>query len=106
MEQVDGVERLVWRFDPLLRAGGAGPFVLERFVHHLERVLAPTLVVAAENGTRLADRTVRTHAIPDHEFVVVDGAGHMVHWTQPEELASLVCKFIEEHRDDERPPGT
>jgi pimeloyl-ACP methyl ester carboxylesterase len=45
-------------------------------------------------GFHTEDEAERLAAFGDLEHVELDGAGHMVHWTRPAELADLVSGFF------------
>jgi pimeloyl-ACP methyl ester carboxylesterase len=102
--------QLVWAFDPRVR----GVFVARtRRVDtepYWRNVRCPVLVVSGdlaheywrtqiplEWDGRFAPGELesRVRAFPDHEHVALAGAGHMVHFDQPEALTRAVTEFLE-----------
>lgn len=85
---------LTWRWDPLHRARSPQPFQADLFSEHLARITAPTLLVdGADSVLVLQDRAARQARIRGARRIVLDNAGHMVHFDRPEALAGI----IEEH---------
>ncbi|HJL04825.1 MAG TPA: alpha/beta hydrolase [Polyangiaceae bacterium LLY-WYZ-15_(1-7)] len=91
-EGEEGEGRL-WRFDRLHRTTSPMPFRVEIFGAFLERIAVPTLVVLGEKGFRLPDEAERYGRLADHEVVEIAGAGHMLHWEKPDELADAWLAF-------------
>ncbi len=64
----------------------------------LHRIAAPTLVIAARDDLltpmRFAD--VLMARIPDARLHVVEGAGHGIIWTDPEEVSERIIEFLGE----------
>lgn len=96
---VDGEPGRVWRFDPLHRTTSPVPFRPEMFRTFLERVTAPTLVVAGEKGYRLDDEQERLGWLRDARLVEIPDVGHMIHWFAPDALADQLAGFIQQHSD-------
>jgi len=94
-KRVDG--GIQWTFDPLHKTWSPRPFQAEMFGRLLEAVSAPTLVVAGERGFRLQDEQNRISKIKDHRLVEIPDVGHMIHWFQPQVLASELVAFFAEH---------
>ena len=49
---------------------------------------------AQSRQTRRTDKQERYAAIANHQRVTIDGAAHMVHQDNPEQLADVVGDFI------------
>lgn len=88
----------MWRFDPLHRSTAPVPFQLEAFEGFLARIAVPTLLIFGGRGFRLADEEQRVAHIADARSVVLPDAGHMMHWSHPEKLASLLSAFVRDPR--------
>lgn len=84
-----------WRFDRRHRTTSPMPFRVEVFGPFLERLTLPVLYVAGEKGFRVPDEGERLARLPTpptvHELA---GAGHMLHWEQPEALTRLWLDFV------------
>jgi pimeloyl-ACP methyl ester carboxylesterase len=86
----------VFRYDPLHRTTSPMPY---RFDHHaalLREVRAETLLVYGSRGYRQpeAEERRREAALRSASRVVVEGAGHMMHWTHPGEVAEAVAAHL------------
>lgn len=82
---------LAWRFDPLHRTSSPLPFRPESFRALLARIEAPVRIVSGTRGFRTADHDERVAAIAaPHDEVILEGAGHMMHWHAPADLAAAV----------------
>lgn len=92
---VDG--GLQWSFDPLHKTPSPRPFQASQFEALLESIETPTLIVAGERGFRLADEASRMSRIRDHRFVEIPEVGHMIHWFEPQALASILIEFVAEN---------
>jgi non-heme chloroperoxidase len=64
----------------------------------LHRIAAPVLLIWGDrDAIPIASRQVQEQlvaALPDARLVVVDGAGHHVHWDEPERVAREIVAFI------------
>ena len=100
---------LEWKFDAMLTTTAiTGPFNLPYSMAFWHRIAAPTLIVhGAESGEFWRSKPGAIYLEPDdlarrlacfrtHRFVEVSGAGHMVHFDRPHELASAIRKFLRE----------
>ncbi|MEM7437340.1 MAG: alpha/beta hydrolase [Myxococcota bacterium] len=85
---------LRWSFDPLHRTLGPRPFARSQFQEVLSAILAPTLIVAGENGLRLPQEAEYLQAIADHKLVEIANVGHMIHWFEAERLARELESFF------------
>ena len=92
---VDGGVR--WTFDPLHKTWSPRPFQADSFGKLLEAISAPTLIVAGERGFRLQDEQERMAKIEGHRFVEIPDVGHMIHWFEPQALASELVSFFADH---------
>lgn len=90
-----GDDQYVWAFDPLHRTRSPIPFSIERWRAHAQRVTAETLCVGGgATGFHPEDEAARIAAFPNARAIEIEGAGHMMHWTKPEEVARVLCEFL------------
>ena len=87
----------VWKFDPLHRTAAPQPFYTRQALEFLRRIECPVLIVDGKESrqTRRTDKQERYDAIRNHQQVIIDHAGHMVHQDKPEQLAKIVASFLE-----------
>lgn len=87
------VPAFVWRELFESRWRGKGDFSQE-----LGHIQAPTLIVWGDQDTRYPkmDQESLVRAIPGAQFIAYHGAGHLLHWEEPERFASDLVDFIEE----------
>lgn len=91
----DGPDHVTWRSDPLHRTTSPVPFFADVFEAFARRVTCPVLFVSGgEKGFHPPDEAERLAAFAQRRQVVVEDAGHMVHWTQPDALASTLAGFL------------
>jgi pimeloyl-ACP methyl ester carboxylesterase len=89
-------EGRIWRFDPLHQTTSPGRFDADAFEQYAARIRAPVLIVdGGENGMRLPGTDHRAGAYRNVARARIDGAGHMMHWTRPDETADAVIAFLE-----------
>ena len=87
-----------WTFDPLHRTTSPISFGASRWKAHAERITAPTLVVGGgTTGFHPEDEADRVATIQNARRVDLEGAGHMMHWTQPQALAEALVSFVREN---------
>ncbi len=82
--------------DPVHKVMNPNPFNLEQAKTFWSRVTCPVMCV--RGGESEFNRQVfedRVICFPDSRYVVVPGAGHMVHYDQPVALAKTIRDFIE-----------
>ena len=86
------VPAFVWRELFENRWRGQGEFSQE-----LGHIQAPTLIVWGDQDARYPrmDQETLVRAIPGAQFVAYNGAGHLLHWEEPERFASDIVDFIE-----------
>ena len=94
----EGSEQRVWRFDPLHRTTSPIGFSSSRWMAHGARIAAPTLVVSGgPTGFHPDDEEARIAVIPHVRRAEIADAGHMMHWTRPEQLSALLIDFVREN---------
>ena len=87
--------RFGWRFDPLHRTPSPVPFYASAFRSFAARISCPVLLVSGgAGGFHPADEAERESAYRDRRRVELAGAGHMMHWTQPDALADALVPFL------------
>jgi pimeloyl-ACP methyl ester carboxylesterase len=91
----EGASRVMWRYDPLHRTTSPMPFFAKLFVEYAKLVTCPVLFVSGgATGFHVADEDARLAAFAHVDRATLEGAGHMMHWTQPHELADLLTSFL------------
>lgn len=91
----DGAARVMWRYDPLHRTTSPMPFFAKLFIEYAKLVTCPVLFVSGgATGFHVADEEERLAAFVHVDRATMEGAGHMMHWTQPNELAELLLAFL------------
>jgi pimeloyl-ACP methyl ester carboxylesterase len=72
------------------------PYLTTDFVHELEKILAPTLLVWGDRDAFAlrADQEALANAIAGSQLVVYAGAGHSPHWEEPQRFAEQVVSFL------------
>jgi pimeloyl-ACP methyl ester carboxylesterase len=97
---------LEWKFDAMLATLAlTGPFHLEFVMAFWRRIVAPTLLVhGSESGEfwrsapgpylEPVELARRVACFRDARLVEIAGAGHMVHFDRPDELARVVRDFL------------
>jgi pimeloyl-ACP methyl ester carboxylesterase len=98
---------LEWKFDAMLcTLALTGPFNLDFAMAFWRRIEAPTLLVhgtesggfwRGKPGSAYLDRddlARRVAAFKDVRLVEIAGAGHMVHFDRPDELARAILDFV------------
>jgi pimeloyl-ACP methyl ester carboxylesterase len=87
---------VVWAFDPLHRTRSPMPFYADAYRAFAARVACPVLYVSGgSTGWHPADEEDRLSAFSMLEAVVLEGAGHMMHWTAPEALSGVLLRFLD-----------
>lgn len=83
-----------WRFDPLHKTTGPTPFFAEGYMACARRVSCPVLHISGgAGGFHPPDEETRLEAFPHLERNVLEGAGHMMHWTRPLEVSEALLRF-------------
>jgi pimeloyl-ACP methyl ester carboxylesterase len=92
--ELDG-ERLVWKADPLHGTRAPMPFFAESWKAFARRVTCPVLSVSGGPlGWHPPDEEARLAAFPNLERAEIRDAGHMMHWTRPDELVAVLLRFL------------
>jgi pimeloyl-ACP methyl ester carboxylesterase len=87
-------DRVQWKFDPMHRCLSPFPFFSSMYVAFASRITAPVLMVSGgPEGFHTPDEDERAKAFKNFEAAEIPGAGHMMHWTKPAELATLLINF-------------
>ncbi|HTJ82850.1 MAG TPA: alpha/beta hydrolase [Polyangiaceae bacterium] len=91
----DAEGRLVWAYDPLHRTTSPTPFSAAAYASFLRAITAPTLFVGGgPNGWHPPDESERLAHIREVRRVDFPEAGHMMHWTRPDELAAALLEHL------------
>ncbi|MBL8607908.1 MAG: alpha/beta hydrolase [Myxococcales bacterium] len=90
--------RVTWAFDVLHRTVSPVGFSAAVYMEFAKLVTAPTLFVdGGPTGFHPPDEAERLACFAELERVVLDGAGHMMHWTRPDALAAALAALVERH---------
>ncbi len=85
---------LAWKHDPLHKTASPMPFFAKTYMAFAKNVVCPTLFVeGGPLGYHPPDEGERLAAFAQLERATLDGAGHMMHWTRPLELADILVDF-------------
>jgi pimeloyl-ACP methyl ester carboxylesterase len=91
----EGEGRVSWRFDPLHRTTSPVPFFANLFRAFAAKVSCPVLFVSGgPTGYHPPDEEERLASFAKLERAEIAGAGHMIHWTRPDEVARLLVSFF------------
>jgi pimeloyl-ACP methyl ester carboxylesterase len=89
--------RTAWKADPLHGTRSPVPFLAAGWRAFAGRVACPVLVVSGGPlGWHPSDEETRIAAFVRLERAEIKDAGHMMHWTNPGELARLLVRFFSE----------
>lgn len=87
----------VWTFDAMHRTTSPFPFYAEAFCEFAAQITCPVLYVdGGETGFHPPDEAARLAAFADVRHETIEGAGHMMHWTEPAKLARLLVAALAE----------
>ncbi len=87
--------RWEFRFDPLHQTTSPMRFDGEAHEAYIDRVTCPVLIVdGGEDMSAWPDYDTRAARYRGARRVQISGAGHMMHWTRPEETARVVREGI------------
>lgn len=87
--------RYLWTFDPLHRTTSPVPFFAKLWIEFAKRVTAPVLFVSGGPlGYHPPDEEERLAAFADLRRETIADAGHMMHWTRPDEVGRILAAFI------------
>jgi pimeloyl-ACP methyl ester carboxylesterase len=88
-------EGMVWRSDPLHGTRSPTPFIAEAWMAFAGRAKCPVLSVSGgPKGWHPPDEETRLGAFPTLERAEIPDAGHMMHWTRPDELSRILGEFL------------
>ncbi len=88
----DGV---AWKADPLHGTRSPLPFQAASWMGFASRAKCPVLSVSGgPAGWHPPDETTREGAFAVLERVEIPDAGHMMHWTRPEDLSRFLLEFL------------
>lgn len=91
----EGEGRVSFRHDPLHRTTSPMPFFARSFVEFAKRVTCPVLFVSGgPTGFHPPDEEERLAAFAELERAEIEDAGHMMHWTRPDEVARVLGAFL------------
>jgi pimeloyl-ACP methyl ester carboxylesterase len=86
---------LVWKNDPLHRTTSPMPFFASMYMSFARKVTCPTLYVdGGAIGMHPEDEDARLACFRSLERLTIEGAGHMMHWTRPDDLARVLVTFF------------
>ena len=88
--------QLGWAFDPVHRSTSPARFDVDGYRAFMAQIVCPVLFVSGgDHGWHPPDEAERLAALPSPPAqVVLEGAGHMMHWTQPEAVARVLAEFL------------
>jgi len=85
-----------WAYDPLHRTTSPMPFLSAIYRAFASCAACPVLFVSGgTKGWHPPDESERLSAFKNLSRVDIEGAGHMVHWTRPSELAKALLDFFD-----------
>ena len=71
------------------------PFFARLFLEFVKEVTCPVLFVSGgPRGFHPADEDERVAAFANVERHTIEDAGHMMHWTKPEDLSARLLAFF------------
>jgi len=86
---------MAWKADPLHGTTSPALFLAEAWMAFARRAKCPVLSVSGgPKGWHPPDEETRLGAFAALERVEIPDAGHMMHWTRPEELARILVEFL------------
>jgi pimeloyl-ACP methyl ester carboxylesterase len=93
-----------WKADPLHATRSPVPFFAATFKEFIRRVECPALFVSGGPlGWHPPDEDERIGCFRDVSRIEIVDAGHMMHWTHPEQLSRAILDFAQ--ADSELAPG-
>jgi pimeloyl-ACP methyl ester carboxylesterase len=83
-----------WKFDPLHKTISPMPFYANAYIAFAKRFTSPVLALSGgTNGFHVPDEDERLAAFAKLTRITIDGAGHMMHWTRPADVAESLIAF-------------
>ncbi len=90
----DGRGGVVWKGDPLHKPISPMPFFARGYLEFASRVSCPVLFLSGSaSAFHPEDEETRLARFRTLTRTVIEGAGHMMHWTHPAELADELVAF-------------
>lgn len=87
--------RFSWLVDPLHRTTSPVPFFADLWMAFAKKITCPVLFVhGGPNGFHLPDEEARLACFAKLERAEIPDAGHMMHWTRPDETGRLLARFL------------
>ncbi len=95
-------DELLWAHDPLHRTTAPSAFQVEVFKAFLAQISCPVLFIdGGPLGWHPDDEQQRLETLPGSVVrVLLEEAGHMMHWTCPEQVAEAITDFATEQVPD------
>ncbi len=84
-----------FRFDPLHQTASPSRFDAEGFEAYIARVTCPALLVWGRDPEGYDEHRRRAERYKTARTVVLEGAGHMMHWTRPDALCDVLMEFLD-----------
>jgi pimeloyl-ACP methyl ester carboxylesterase len=86
--------RVAWKADPLHATRSPVPFFAETYKEFARRIACPVLFISGgPAGWHPPDEEERLACFPDLRRIELEDAGHMMHWTHPEEFGAAILSF-------------
>jgi pimeloyl-ACP methyl ester carboxylesterase len=88
--------RFAWTFDPLHRTTAPVPFFAKLFIEFARKVSCSVLAVSGgARGFHPPDEAERLAAFRDLASTEIPDAGHMMHWTRPDDVGRAIVAFLQ-----------
>ncbi|MFO0663583.1 MAG: alpha/beta hydrolase [Polyangiaceae bacterium] len=95
LRRVGDGDAYMWKRDPLHRTRSPIPFSARTFGEFAQAITAPVLWVdGGASGYHPPDEEERLAQFRSLRRFSLEGAGHMIHWTRPNELGALVLDHL------------
>jgi len=89
-----GEGQVAWKGDARHKPVSPMPFFAGGYTAFARRIACPVLYVSGgSSGFHAADEEARLAAFSTLERFEIEGAGHMMHWTRPDEVADRLARF-------------
>jgi pimeloyl-ACP methyl ester carboxylesterase len=86
---------MAWKADPLHGPWSPQPFIAAAWMAFASRATCPALFVSGgPKGWHPPGEEARIAAFNALEHAEIPDAGHMMHWTKPEELTTILAEFL------------
>lgn len=91
----EGDGRVSWLVDPMHRTTSPVPFFADLWMAFAKKITCPVLFVSGgANGFHPPDEDERLSSFRDLTRAEIADAGHMMHWTRPEEVAAVIRRHL------------